>query len=211
MLVSLNYRLGPMHKWPAQGQDVRCAIRFANAFACGINEAMILATGQSAGGQLASFLGTGAAPGFVDINQLLQYSSQVQGVASMAGVYDLTRPSEVASVPRDDRVFIGWPADSTSEYVRGASPLHLVPAAPPPFLLLHAELDADVLPAQAQRMRPVLADSDALVIVEDADHAFSPVPPATSTNPTLSDLFTLIANFFDSVVSRAPATVASAP
>ncbi|MGH7519180.1 MAG: Ig-like domain-containing protein [Gemmatimonadales bacterium] len=214
VFLSLNYRHGPTHKWPAQGQDVRCAIRFlrANAFAYGINQAMILAVGRSAGGHLASFLATRAAPGFVDINQHTQYSSQVQGVASMAGVYDLTRPSELRSVPQHDSVFVGWPADSTSDYIRGASPLRLVPRAPPPFLLLHGEFDADVLPAQALRMNSVLADSggtSSLVIVEDADHGFSPVPPASTTNPTFSGMFTMIVAFFDSVVSGMPAPVAS--
>ncbi len=215
VFLSLNYRHGPTYKWPAQGQDVRCAIRFlrANVFAYGINQSMILAMGRSAGGHLASFLATGAVPGFVDINQHTQYSSQVQGAAIMAGVYDLTRPSELLSVPQHDSVFVGWPADSTSAYIRGASPLRLVPRAPPPFLLLHGEFDADVLPAQALRMNSVLADSggtSSLVIVEDADHAFSPVPSATTTNPTFSGMFTMIVDFFDSVVSGTPAAIASA-
>jgi acetyl esterase/lipase len=206
IFTSLNYRHGPAHKWPAQGQDVRCAMRFlrANAFAYGIDQSLILATGRSAGGHLASFLATGAGSGFVDIGQHTGFSSAVQGVASMAGVYDLTRPSELLSVPQHDSVFIGWPADSTSGYIRGASPAQLVSGPPPPFLLLHPELDADVLPAQAIRMQSVLTGAggvSSLVVVEDADHAFDPVPPASTTNPTFSGMLTMIADFFDSVVS----------
>ena len=102
------------------------------------------------------------------------------------------------------------PADSTSGYIRGASPVHLVSANPPPFLLLHPELDADVLPAQAARMHAVLAGAggaSSLVTVEDADHAFDPVPPASTTDPTFSGMLTMIADFFDSVVSGTAAPV----
>ncbi len=214
VFVSLNYRHGPTYKWPAQGQDVRCAIRFlrANAFGYGVNESMILAAGRSAGGHLATFLATGAAPGFVDIDQHTQFSSRVQGVASMAGVHDLTRPSELLSVPQHDSVFVGWPDDSTSAYIVGASPLRLVAPTPPPFLLLYPELDADVLPAQSLRMSSVLSaagGSTSLVQVRAADHAFDPVPPATTTDPTFSGMLTMIVDFFDSVVSGSSAVAMS--
>jgi acetyl esterase/lipase len=215
VFTSLNYRHAPAFKWPAQGQDVRCAIRFlrSNAFSYGIDASMILASGRSAGGHLASFLAFNAGSGFTDIAQHTQYSSRVQGVASMAGVYDLTRPSELLSVPQHDSVFIGWPADSTSAYILGASPARLITSSPPPFLLLHGEFDADVLPAQALRMNSMLASAggiSSLVIVEDADHGFDPVPPATTTNPTFSGMLAMIADFFQSVANGTITATASA-
>jgi len=227
VVASLNYRLGPTHKWPAQGQDVRCAVRFlrSNAFSYGIDAAKVFADGRSAGGHLASFLGTAPGAfgqaGFPDIPEHQSYPSDVAAVASMSGVYDLGQPSELPGVPQNDSVFLGWPDDVSSAYIRGASPLTRVSSGDARFFLLHGELDADVLPAQAERMQAALAAAQvpsSLVIVEDADHVFDPVAPATVTSPRFTDaspgtetpvMMTMIVDFFDSVANGSPAAIAS--
>jgi acetyl esterase/lipase len=223
VVASLNYRLGPTHKWPKQGQDVRCAIRYlrSNAFSYGIDAAKVFAEGRSAGGQLASFLGTAPGElnqaGFPDIPEHESYPSNVSAVASMSGVYDFSQPSELPSVPRSDSVFVGWPGDLSAG---GASPLARVSSGDARFLILHGELDADVLPVQASRMAGALEGPGllaGLVIVAAADHVFDPVAPATVTSPRFTDaspgtetpvMMTMIADFFDAV-SGSGAAVAS--
>jgi len=57
--VSVNYRLAPKHKFPAQIEDVKCAVRYLRSRAeeLNINAAMVGATGDSAGGYLSLMLG----------------------------------------------------------------------------------------------------------------------------------------------------------
>ena len=223
ILASLNYRLAPTHKWPAQGQDVRCAVRFlrSNAFSYGIDAAKVFADGRSAGGHLAAFLGTAPGgldqAGFADRPDHPGFGSNVRAVASMSGVYDLTQPMELPSVPQNDSVFLGWPDDVTSEYIRGASPLRWVSSGDARFLLLHGELDPDVLPAQAARMKSALDGAglaSTLVVVQDADHVYDPVPPATVTSPRFTEtspgtevpvMLTMVVDFFEAVASGSTA------
>ena len=58
--VSVGYRLAPDNKFPAQIEDAKTAVRFlrANAEEFGIDPDRIAALGFSAGGHLASLLGT---------------------------------------------------------------------------------------------------------------------------------------------------------
>ncbi|HET9847412.1 MAG TPA: alpha/beta hydrolase, partial [Candidatus Dormibacteraeota bacterium] len=67
LVAAVNYRLAPQYPWPAQIDDVRCAVRYlrANAKRYGINPSQIGAWGGSAGGHLVSMLGTaGPSAGF---------------------------------------------------------------------------------------------------------------------------------------------------
>jgi acetyl esterase/lipase len=59
MLCAIDYRLAPRYKFPAQIEDVKCAIRFlrANASKYGIDPTRIGAWGESAGGHLVALLG----------------------------------------------------------------------------------------------------------------------------------------------------------
>ena len=55
-VASVNYRLAPQYKFPAQIEDLKCAIRYlrANAQTYGINASEIFLFGTSAGGQLSA-------------------------------------------------------------------------------------------------------------------------------------------------------------
>ena len=56
--VSINYRLAPQYKFPAQVEDAKCAVRFLRAHAAEfkIDPAKLAAIGDSAGGHLALML-----------------------------------------------------------------------------------------------------------------------------------------------------------
>jgi acetyl esterase/lipase len=56
VVVSVNYRLAPQYKFPAQIEDVKCAIRYLrnNAQTYGVNGSEIFAFGTSSGGELVA-------------------------------------------------------------------------------------------------------------------------------------------------------------
>ena len=91
VVVSLDYRLGPKVHWPAQIEDVKCAIRYlrANATPLHIDPHEIGAWGQSAGGHLVSLLGTAGPSAGWDVGAYTNESSKVEAVVDMAGPSDL--------------------------------------------------------------------------------------------------------------------------
>ena len=76
-VASIDYRLAPQFKWPAQRDDLVAAIRFlrAHASALGIDEDRLVLLGRSAGGQIA----TAAA-----------YAEVIPGIRGIVDVYGPT-------------------------------------------------------------------------------------------------------------------------
>jgi acetyl esterase/lipase len=199
LVASLDYRLAPAHKWPAQIQDVKCAIRHlrANASHYGLDPDRIGVWGGSAGGQLVSLLGTaGAGAGFDDVGAFQGVSSAVQAVAPQSAITDFTHTDEL----RDDysREFPTWP-DPTSPELIGASPVTYVTPDDSPFFFMVGEEDDLVLPAQSQRMDQLLRNAgveSSVLVVKHAGHAYEPI--GGPIDPDASEIITRIADFFDS-------------
>ncbi len=91
VFVSINYRLAPRHKFPAQIEDVKCAVRFLRAHAAQlrIDPNRIGAMGASAGGHLVVLLGTAGPGAGFDRGRYLDQSSRVQAVVDLYGPADL--------------------------------------------------------------------------------------------------------------------------
>ncbi len=86
MVAAVNYRLAPAYKFPAQIEDVKCAIRFLRAHAAdyALDPKHIGAFGCSAGGHLAAMLGvTDASDGF-ERGAYLDQSSRVHAVVTVS-------------------------------------------------------------------------------------------------------------------------------
>ena len=182
MVASLDYRLGPAHKYPAQIQDVKCAIRHLRARAAryGLDADRIGAWGGSAGGQLVALLGTAdASAGFDDAGGFQAFSSEVQAVAAISAITDFTATGELF----DDysRAFETWP-DPTSPEMIEASPVTHVSAGDSPFFFLVGDEDALVSPAQSERMDQRLRQAgveSSLLRVLHADHDLNPTSEPT--------------------------------
>jgi len=159
---SLNYRLvtATDHRFPAQLDDVRRAIRWirANAIRYGVDPNRLGALGASAGGHLVALLGT------VDTRasqpqELSQYSSRVQCVVDMYGPTDLTStfPSnggvDVAQLIH--QLMDGTPKEKPQLY-HLASPRFDVDPATVPFLIFQGALDPLVPVDQSRRMANTL-------------------------------------------------------
>jgi acetyl esterase/lipase len=203
IVVSVDYRLAPTYKWPAQIQDVKCAIRSLRAHASryGVDGNRIGIFGESAGGQLAALTDvTDASAGFDNAGGFTDQSSRVKAVASVSGIYDLTRPGEL-TFPGPEQVFTTWP-DSTSSELINASPLHWVSGDDGAALLIHGQDDPKVNVAQAQRMALALQSKGVpftLTIVANADHGLESVN-GQPISPTHLELTRELVSFLDSRV-----------
>ena len=201
LLASLDYRLAPQYKWPAQIEDVKCAIRYLRAHASTyrLDLNRIGAWGDSAGGHLASMLGVAdAGAGFDTSGGYTDQSSDVQAVVDLFGPADLTAggwgPNASTVIPS---VFGVAPGQSSDALMR-ASPVTYVAAGDPPFLIMQGDKDTTVPPSQSQelydRLQAVGVPAT-LVIVHNAGHGFVPVGGPIS--PSLDQLKTQILDFFD--------------
>ena len=198
LVASLDYRLAPANKYPAQIQDVKCAIRHLRARASryGLNADRIGAWGGSAGGQLVSLLGTAdESAGFDDVGNFQQESSEVQAVVAISAITDFTHPEEL----NDDysRAFRTWPDPESSEMIE-ASPVTHISSDDAPFFLIVGEDDDLVLPAQSERMHAMLQGagvSSRLLTVLNADHDL--LPTDGPTDPSSAAISSRMADFFD--------------
>jgi acetyl esterase/lipase len=156
VVVSVNYRLGPAQPWPAQIEDVKCAIRYlrANAKPLNIDPDDIGAWGQSAGGHLVSLLGTAGPRAGWDVGAYPDESSKVEAVIDMAGPTDLLTLGNqgISGVVQDSFIsLLGSVApDRLGAALQAASPVTYVAPGDPPFLIIHGDNDKIVFLDQSQ-------------------------------------------------------------
>lgn len=158
VVASVGYRFAPQNTFPAQIEDVRCAIRYLrqNAATWGIDPNRIVAVGQSAGGHLASLLGTASDAAGLDGSCPFGGSAAVNGVVSFYGPQDL-RDLDLFTTLQDEVVdLLGGTPESNPELAALASPIEHVDAADSPFLLLHKTGDTTVPIIHSQSMDDAL-------------------------------------------------------
>lgn len=201
LVASINYRLAPDYKWPAQIEDAKCSVRYlrANAARYNLDPKRIGAMGDSAGGHLVSLMGlAGPEAGWDKSGGYSDRSSAVQAVVDMYGPTDFTSINV-----KENRALIGqlmgMPYDQAAEVLRKASPVTYVHAGAPPFLIIQGEEDQLVPPRQSEMLNDRLKAAGvpvSLVMVKNSGHAFQPV--GGQLQPTLLEISQMIARFFDS-------------
>lgn len=203
LIFVVNYRLAPTYKFPAQLEDVKCAIRFlrANAAAYQLDVQHIGTWGCSAGGQLAALVGvTDASNGFDARGDFQTTSSRVQSVVTLSAPADMTLYDVVARADMLKRVF-DVSTGINPALVR-ASPVTYVSANDPPFLIVQADKDSLILPRHGEKFYARLQAAGVpskLVTVKNATHCF---PPSPAMSPTREQISTMIADFFDQTLRR---------
>jgi acetyl esterase/lipase len=158
--ATVSYRLvkDDKHRWPAQIEDCKCAIRWlrANAERFSIDPARIGAFGDSAGAHLSMLLGTlDKEDGLEGEGGSPDHSSKVQAVVGYYGPTNLTveyPPSSRNIVAK----FIGGPLDERRADYDRASPLRYVSPGDAPILLFHGTKDSLVPYEQAFEMATAL-------------------------------------------------------
>jgi acetyl esterase/lipase len=152
--ATVTYRLLPKHRWPAQIEDVKCAIRYLRAHASefGIDPTRIGAIGFSAGAHLAQLLAVmDPADGLEGSGGWPDQSSKVQAAVSFAGPTDLSRtfPDTANKIIEN---FLGAKPADVPDSVRAASPVSYVDSGDAPLLVYHGTLDEIVPVDQAYEM-----------------------------------------------------------
>ena len=179
-VVSINYRLTDVARWPAQIEDCYAAVRWvrANAERHGFRADRVAAWGTSAGGHLAGLMGTRPDPDAAKHER----DSRVQAVVDWFGPSDLlTMPPNVVSETRtkeqvaasNGAKLLGSPVPDVPELAKDASPLHHVSADDPPFLVMHGSADPGVPLTQSKRLHEALKAArvdSTLKVLDGAGH-----------------------------------------
>ena len=157
--ATVGYRFAPKHRFPAQVEDVKCAVRFLRAHAAryGLDPDRIGAVGFSAGAHLSMMLGVmGKGDGLEGEGGWADMSSQVNAVVSFFGPTDFVSADYPEASRLIVRTFLGGTREEKPEEYRRASPVTYASKGDAPVLLFQGTKDPLVPHAQAWAMAEAL-------------------------------------------------------
>lgn len=177
--MTVSYRLAPKYQFPAAVHDTKAAVRWARANAAKykIDPTRIGATGGSAGGHLAQFLGvTADVKEFEGDGGHAKESSAVNCVVNIYGPSDFTK-SYGKSVDAAEvlPLFLGGNLEKAKKQHIKASPLYWVTPNAVPTLCIHGTDDKYVAHEQAVWLIDKLKANGVeaeLLTIEGAGHGF---------------------------------------
>ena len=153
-VASIDYRLSPVARFPAQVHDCKAAIRFlrANAKKYGYNADRIGIAGSSAGGHLVALVGTtnGHARLEGSVGDHLDQSSDVEAIIDYYGptnfltILKQSTPHGLGVRIPALQLLLGNQPENVPELAKLASPVEHVDAKDPPLLLVHGDQDPQV-------------------------------------------------------------------
>jgi acetyl esterase/lipase len=184
--VSINYRLAPKHKFPAQLDDCRAAIGWMrdNAAELKLDTTRIGGFGYSAGAHLVTLMSFTAAQ-VCESGSASPADRMAWEKCRLQAVVAGGTPCDFRALPPDNRYLVFWLGGTRREkedLYRQASPMAFVTPAAPPVFLYHGEKDLLVLPHGAKAMKQALDDvgvSTELVMVPDDGHIGTFMHPET--------------------------------
>ncbi len=162
-VASVDYRLSPVARFPAQIHDIKAAIRFLRAHATefGFPSSRIVIAGSSAGAHLATL--TGVTNGHRElegpVGNHLGTSSDIQAIVDLYGASNLTTilqqstPHGLSIRAPALELLLGGLPDTVPELARLASPVFHVDAHDPPLLLMHGDQDPQMPINQAHELQ----------------------------------------------------------
>jgi acetyl esterase/lipase len=178
--VTVEYRLVPTARFPAQVEDCKAAVRWlrANAQKYRLHPDHIGVVGFSAGGHLACMLGvTDKDSGLEGTGGNPDQSSRVQAVVSFFGPTDFTTRDLPKDLEKEVVIpFLGGSFAEKPEVYQKASPVRYVTKNAPPFLFVHGTDDKLVALDQSKRLAEKLKGvgvSARVVVLEGEGHGFS--------------------------------------
>lgn len=207
-VASINYRLVPDGAYPLLFQDVFCALGFLqdNADEYSIDPTQIGVTGYSAGGHLASLLGTAEPTGDFEPDCGHVPAFRPAAVVSGAGPTDLSLYPDTGSI----RDLLGGTLKQVPDVYERASPVTHVSADDPPFLLIYGSDDLFVPFEHAEVMHEALEEvgNDVrLMRIRGAGHLLNPgadlydavIPIVSADTP---EAWAAMLDFFDDHLER---------
>lgn len=143
-VMCAEYQLSLEAKYPAAVHNLKAAVRWLRSQAgeYALDESKIAIIGGSAGGQLASLVGTtNGNTAFEGSDGYEKFSSSVQAVIDLDGLLDFTHAENLAVKRNDysaDVFWLGGFYDSIPDRWKEASPITHVTASTPPFLFINS-------------------------------------------------------------------------
>jgi acetyl esterase/lipase len=192
--ATVQYRLVPAGRWPAQIEDVKCAVRYlrANADKFGLDKDRFGAIGFSAGAHLSMLLGTMDKPdGLEGSGGNADQSSKVQAVVSYFGPTDLSQRDFPPNVNMMLYDFLGGTPDDQPQAFKAASPITYVDKNDAPILHFQGTKDRLVPYAQAYLLSDAMTKAGLggrIELLSGADHGWG--------NPELARTVAATAAFF---------------
>lgn len=196
-IASINYRLSGSAKFPAQIQDVYCAIRFLrqNTAQYNVDTSRIGLVGISAGAHLAVLAGNADNQITFKKGAYQNQSSKVQAVVSISGLLNLEAQDFTKTSNENMSRLLGG-----TEYTRKmASPTTYITAGDAPQLLIYSSKDKTVSPTQSTKYADLARRTGlnaTLLKVERANHNLQPYF-SIITSPDRKELINEIADFFE--------------
>jgi acetyl esterase/lipase len=178
VVVASQYRLCPKHKFPAQVEDVKAAVRWmrANAKKLDLDPDRIGAMGASAGGHLSLMLGLmNPEDGMEGTAGNPEQSSKVQAVVNYFGPAKFTMRDWD---PKDERLlvdFLGGKLDEVPDLYEKVSPTTYIDSSDPPVITFHGTQDPLVPYSQAPLLHSMLREKGVvsqLELVKGAGHGW---------------------------------------
>ena len=195
-VASVNYRLAPGSRFPAQIEDVKCAIRYLRAKAprYGLNASEIFAFGTSVGGQLVTLAALTGPHSAWNAGPYPAEPSTLRAVADMFGPANLTQRASGFSPSGIQQVF----GKRDRRDLLLASPVHFVAENSSPILIVQGVNDTKVLESQAIELNKDLktaGDQTQLVLVRNMGHMFEQVG-SKPIDPSLRQIAQDMVSFF---------------
>lgn len=198
--ATIGYRFCPKFTFPAQVEDVKCAVRYLRAHAkqYNLDPNRVGAVGFSAGAHLSMMLGvTSKADGLEGGGGWPEQSSAVQAVVSFCGPTDMAATDLPVVSKNLVKDFLGGTPAEKAEAYRRASPVTYAHKGAPPLLMFQGTTDPLVPHTQAYRMIDALSAAGApgrVEILIGAGHGWA----GSDLFRTLEETFT----FFDEHLKR---------
>ncbi len=163
--ATISYRLAPKHRFPAQIEDAKAAVRYlrANAKELNIDPEYIGAVGGSAGGHLSMMLGLmDSADGMEGDGGNSEQSSKVQAVVNFVGPVHLPRDNYTPAQTHILTAWLGADPKEKQEELKTASPLTYISKGDAPLLCFFGTKD------------PLVSHDQAYIIVDALTRAEVP-------------------------------------
>jgi acetyl esterase/lipase len=208
-VASIDYRLAPQDRFPAQIRDCRDALLFLhlNAKRYGINSEHIGVIGESAGGHLAALLGTAPnAKEFIGTRRA-PAQTQVQAVCAVSGPMDIEYLGEMADMAEDVigkhpiQQLLGGTIEQKRDLARLASPIRHISQNTPAFLLVFGDQDFVVPPLLSRNMYKALMEASVDVQAHEVKGMAHDMRKIWNDQTT-----SLISSFFRHQLIEVPAT-----
>lgn len=161
-IASIDYRLSPVAKFPANVHDIKAAIRFlrANGQKYGLRTDRVSIAGASAGGHLAALVGVSNGVQELEgsVGTFLETSSDVHAVVSFYGASNLqtilkqSTPHGLSVRVPALQLLLGGQPEEVSELAASASPVNHIDSTDPPLLLIHGDQDPQMPINQAHEL-----------------------------------------------------------